>query len=332
VSLNPTQPEVSEHGPANVGAADPKPSQANPGGSRGEIEHGTRNPPAKSLGWAAGSLPVVLWFAAFILVTALLVLVVQFAGKKVISSLAQQGSRDARPTLRSTSDSSLQAEAEELLQRAAANDAAAPDQVLARSGSWIGKTQRTSKANQLITAALDSHNLHVREASIQAELALDGVPWNAHGLNTAEQAVENPSQRAWALWTLGALGNRGVDPPHVAKVIETYLSDANPNVRVSAVNALALLGSDETVPLLLDRFRNDSSPAVQEQAACGLAEAGMYTHPQRMVAAASMVTWLDDPLTTTQQRMWAIQALRDISGQNLGPESAAWRQWYENAH
>jgi hypothetical protein len=71
---------------------------------------------------------------------------------------------------------------------------------------------------------------------------------------------------------------------------------------------------------------------VQEQAACGLAEAGMYTHPQRMVAAASLVNWLDDPLTTPQQRTWALEALHDISGQNLGTDSAAWRQWYENAN
>jgi hypothetical protein len=57
----------------------------------------------------------------------------------------------------------------------------------------------------------------------------------------------------------------------------------------------------------------------------------MYTHEQRMVAAASLANWLDDSLLTTPQRMWLLHALRDISGQNLGTESAAWRQWYENS-
>jgi HEAT repeat protein len=146
-----------------------------------------------------------------------------------------------------------------------------------------------------------------------------------------ERASGNPSQRAWALWMLGAIGNRGVDPNHAAKIIESYLADPQVEVRAAAVNGLALLGTDETIPLLLDRFRNDPSPVVQERAACSLAESGMYIHEQRMVAAASLIAWLDDSRLTTQQRGWTLQALHDISGQNLGSDSAAWRAWYENA-
>jgi len=122
-----------------------------------------------------------------------------------------------------------------------------------------------------------------------------------------------------------------VEPEQAAKILQSYASNPDANVRASAVNGLSILGSDETIPVLLDRFRNDASPLVQEQAACALAEAGMYTHEQRMVAAASLVNWLDDSLLTTPQRMWLLHALRDISGQNLGTESAAWRQWYENS-
>jgi hypothetical protein len=50
-----------------------------------------------------------------------------------------------------------------------------------------------------------------------------------------------------------------------------------------------------------------------------------------MVAAASMVGWLDDSLLSPQQRVWTSQALHDISGQNLGTDSAAWQRWY-NSH
>jgi len=284
--------------------------------------------PARS--WQSGNLPVVLWFIALVLIVALLVLGAQIVGKKVLSFLARpsDGTVTAEPA--SASDSALQSEAEQLLERAAHGDGAASDQVLARSERWIGKTQRTATANQLLTVALNSRDMHAREAAIQADLALDGVPWNATGLNTLERAVGDPRQRVWALWTLGALGNRGVDPAHTAKIIEAYLSDPDADVRAAAVSGLALLASDETVPMLLDRFRNDPSPVVQERAACGLAQAGMYTNKQRMIAAASMVNWLDDPLMTTQQRTWAVQALRDISGQDFGAGSAAWRQWYEN--
>ncbi len=275
-----------------------------------------------------GNGPVVLWFAALILMSSLLLLGLRFAGRKVISSLAQPGKDNARS---SASESTTQIEAENLLQRAAANDAAAPDQILAQSEGWIGKTQRTPKANSLIAAVLDSHDMHTREAAIQAELAMDAVPWNEKGFDTVERAVRVPGQRAWALWTLGALGNRGVEPERAAKILQSYLSDPDANVRAFAVNGLSMLGRDETIPVLLDRFRNDASLLVQEQAACALAEAGMYTHEQRMIAAASFVNWLDDSLLTTSQRMWLLHALRDISGQNLGTDSAAWRQWYENA-
>jgi len=83
--------------------------------------------------------------------------------------------------------------------------------------------------------------------------------------------------------------------------------------------------------MMLDRFRNDPSPVVQERAACSLAESGMYTHEQRMVAAGTLVNWLDDPLINAQQRAWTLHALHDISGQSLGNDSAAWRDWYGKA-
>ena len=230
---------------------------------------------------------------------------------------------------RSAIDASMQAEAEQLLQRLASGDASVADEILSKSATWTGKTERTSVATQWITVALNLHDLHAREAAIQAELALDGVTQDDSGLRMLEQAVANPSQRVWALWQLGAVGNRGVDPVHTGKAIEAYLTDPAVEVRASAVNGLALLGTDETIPLMLDRFRNDPSPVVQERAACALAESGMYTHEQRMTAAASLVSWLDDPLLNGQQRAWTFQALRDISGQNFGTDSAAWRNWYE---
>lgn len=230
---------------------------------------------------------------------------------------------------RSAIDSSMQREAEQLLRRLAAGESGAADEVLARSAGWTGKTQRSANTTASITSALNSPDMHAREAAIQAELALDGVAQDESGLRTLEQTVGNPSQRAWALWMLGALGNRGVDAAHATKVIEAYLSDPQADVRASAINGLALVGTDETIPMMLDRFRNDPSPVVQERAACAIAEAGMYTHEQRMTAAASLVLWLDEPQLSVLQRTWALHALRDISGQNFGTDSAAWREWYE---
>jgi len=228
-------------------------------------------------------------------------------------------------------DPALQSEAEGLLQRVAAGDSAAAERVLATSDNWMGKTSRTQKADQAMTAALNSHDLGARAAAVQAELALGGVRRDAAGLDYLERTARGAQYRGWALWMLGAIGNRGVDPARAGQIIRNYLDDPNANTRASAVEGLSILATDDTVPILLDRFRHDSSPVVQEGVARSLAEAGMYTHAQRMVAAATLVTWLDDSSLSAAQREWTLHALRDISGQNLGTDSSAWRHWYESA-
>ena len=224
--------------------------------------------------------------------------------------------------------SSRQAEAENLLGRLVSGDSIAADQILGESDRWIGGTQRTAKANQLVNVALNQHDLHLRRAALQATLALDGVSRDTDGLNRLELAAANRNTRAWALWMLGALGNRGVEQERVVQTLKRYLDDSDARMRSGAVYGLGLVATDETVPMLLERFRNDPSPGVQESAACSLAEAGMYTHEQRMLAAASLVGWLDDAALSTPQKEWTAHALRDISGLNFGKDAGAWQQWY----
>jgi hypothetical protein len=55
----------------------------------------------------------------------------------------------------------------------------------------------------------------------------------------------------------------------------------------------------------------------------------MYTQAQRISFAGTLVDWLNDSRLSPQQRMWTLQALRDISRQNFGINSAAWHKWYE---
>jgi hypothetical protein len=284
--------------------------------------------------WFMQSSPVVrvkLILALGGLLVALLgFLVTRQAASRAGRTISGWNQKGASGVIVRNVDSSTQAEAEEVLTRLASGNTAAADEVLARSSDWTGKTHRTPKSEQMVSTALNRPDLHLRAAAVQAELALDGVQPTEAGLAEVEQTVGNPSQRVWALWMLGALANRGVDPVHTAKIIETYLTDPQVDVRAGAVDALALVASDETVPMLLDRFRNDPSPVVQERAACDLAESGMYTHEQRLTAAASLVGWLDDSLLTPQQRTWTVQALSDISGKNFGTDTAAWRTWYES--
>jgi hypothetical protein len=249
--------------------------------------------------------------------------------KKLIPPVTRRIAGQSRPAASPQIDVGRQAEAEALLRRLAAGDNAAADQILKESDGWTGNTTRTQTTAQLLDNAINRPELHVRAAAIQANLALEGVPRDRDGFMMLERATGNPAQRAWALWMLGALGNRGVDPDHAAKVIGTYLDDPVVTNRAAAVNGLALVATDETVPMLLDRFRNDPSPIVQERAACDLSEAGMYSPQQRMVAAGTLVGWLDDSLLTAQQKTWTIQALHYISGKDFGTDAAAWHRWYD---
>jgi HEAT repeat protein len=292
--------------------------------------------------WLYGSGPVVVYVLLVVaMIGGICYLVArgfQGAGKEISrinftnsSGGSDWGTSGAGGQANAAIDAGAQSEAEKLLAQVAAGDATATSEALAESDGWTGKTHRTPRTDQLITAILNGTSQPAREAALQAQIALDGVPRTPGGAATIEQAVDDPGQRTWALWILGALANRGVDSSHGASVIESYLTDPNVQVRATSVDALSLVGTDETIPALLDRFRNDPSPVVQERAACDLAQSGMYAQSQRITAAASLVRWLDDPQLSAQQRAWTLQALSDISGKNLGNDSAAWQSWLDTA-
>jgi hypothetical protein len=203
-----------------------------------------------------------------------------------------------------------------LLGQLAARKSGAADEVLAHSAEWTGQTQRSPKADQSILTALDLPDIHSREAALAAELALDAVPQNEAGLSQLKEALGDPSQRVWALWMLGALGNRGVDPEHTAKISSPIW---DPGERTSPRGEWSLPArTDETVVPRLDRFQNDPSPVVQERAARGLATGA--TRDQRD-SAASIAGWLMTPLPHTPATGLVLPGSRDISGQNHGTNS-----------
>jgi hypothetical protein len=324
------------------GVEAPKPSEAEVGQALAEIEQASAVAPAKTgpeppsavpaQSWFSRRLPILCFLAlALVFLATILWLAHRTINQFQTDNAAQVGGITGRST-RGSTNSALQAEAEQSLAQLVAGNPGVADRLMAESGNWTGKTKRTPKTDQLITVGITLKDMRAREAALQAQLALDGIPLDQSGFDMLERSSGNPQQRTWALWMMGALGNRGVDPVHAAKVIDSYLANPDASVRASAVEGLALIGTDETIPMLLDRFRNDPSLPVQEQAICGLADAGMYTHAQRMVVAASLVGWLDDSTLSQQQRAWDVQALGDISGRNLGADAKAWRQWYDASH
>jgi hypothetical protein len=235
-----------------------------------EIEKASKAPPpVDSPLTFVGNQPIgpvtTPWFRGMVVLIVFVIVAATFARRWLGFPAGQTGTSPGKSFKVS---SAVQAEGERLLQKLASGDSGAADQVLERSANWTGQTHRTPKADQSILIALNRPDLHTREAALAAELALDGVPQSEAGFSMLKEALGDPSQRVWALWMLGALGNRGIDPVHTAKILESFLTDPDVNVRASAVNGLSLLATDETVPPMLDRFRNDPSPVVEERAAC----------------------------------------------------------------
>ncbi|MGA8502801.1 MAG: HEAT repeat domain-containing protein [Candidatus Sulfotelmatobacter sp.] len=200
----------------------------------------------------------------------------------------------------------------------------------------------------------------MRASAIEVQLA-------AYGLTKTESTVDamvrqadshDHRQKIWALWALGLLGNRGVEPERVVQVLAAHLNDPGKNsdadrnqdrnnddrnnddgnhnedkdedARRWAVEGLALVGTTPTIAPLLETMRNDPSPVVREHAACSLAQSGMLSRKQRLIAVPQLIDYSADPALDAQTRARAFQVLADITKQHLPNDSAAWRSWYQN--
>ena len=225
-----------------------------------------------------------------------------------------------------------QAQAELLLEESVNHYAGAIEMIEPRLEAWRGILQLTPKLSQLLETAMNSNDLRVRAAALELYLDAYNMRKDSSSVSTLEQRVgDEPGARPWALWMLGALGNRGVEPISVLREELEFVHDANEGTRSSAVTGLSILGTDEAIEPLLDSFRNDPSPRVRERAACGLAQSGMFTQAQRMTVVPRLLDFAEDPSLDSQTRGWVYQALQDITGASLGSDLQAWRHWW-NEH
>lgn len=232
-----------------------------------------------------------------------------------------------------------QKQAEILLERAVVHSGNSLDQIEAeiesRLDSWRGKLKWDAQLGQLTTAALNSEDRGVRESGVEVQLAAYGVAKSESSVDLLVQqaASSDHAQKIWALWTLGLLANRGVEPDRVVDVLTAHLQgsarDADEDSRHWAVEGLALAGTASTVAPLLQAMHDDPSPLVRERAACSLAESGMLSHELRLTAVPQLINYSEDPALDSQTHAWAFQALGDITRQRVPNDSAAWRNWYQ---
>ena len=225
-----------------------------------------------------------------------------------------------------------QVQAEFLLGAAINHDRGATDMINKMVDDWHGKVHYSQKFDDLSMTALYSNDLRVRAAAIEITLAVDNLPKTEE---TAEKlmasAEKSPSYRPFAMWVLGMLANRGVEPEKIHDYLRFYLHNANEKTRHWTVEGLAHLGTDDTIKDFLDVFRNDPSLEVRERAGCSLAKSGMLTREQRMLAVPGLIELADDPSLDATTRSWVYQALREITNEHLGNDPAAWRNWNSTA-
>lgn len=226
-----------------------------------------------------------------------------------------------------------QEQSELLLEGAIDHHSGAIEQLSSHVDGWRGHLNMDPRLSGDLNTALNSNDLRVRAAGIEVELAaynLAKTPRDAQQL--MKRIEKDPPARPWALWMLGAMGNRGVEPERTLKLLDRYSHDPDEKTRFWAVEGMSLLGSDATLEPMLEVFRHDSSQEVRESAGRGIAQSGMLTKEQRMKAVPALLNYAEDPALDSSTRSWVFQALRDITGESLGSNASGWRSWWiENA-
>jgi HEAT repeat protein len=225
-----------------------------------------------------------------------------------------------------------QTQAELLLERSINHFQGANEQIAIRAARWLGHIKIDGRLNNLFTTALNSDDLRVRAAAIEVNLAGRNVAKSPASVERLESAARSGDQgpRANALWDLALVGNRGVEPERVERLLLGAVHDPNVNIRYWAVEGLSYLATDGVVDPLLAILRDDPSAMIRERAACGLAQSGMLNAAQRRSAIPRLLDYADDGGMDTETHKWVFQALRDITGQTLPHDGAAWREWYRS--
>jgi HEAT repeat protein len=189
------------------------------------------------------------------------------------------------------------------------------------------------RLNNLFVTGLNSDDLRVRAAAIEVDIAARNLEKTIATVDALENNARFGEQgpRANALWDIGLLGSRGIAPDHAFEILMGSIHDSNVNIRYWAVEGISYLGTDPTVTPLLQVLHDDPSSMIRERAACGLAQSGMLSERQRRAAVPRLLDFSDDVSLDAETRKWVFQALRDITGQDLPHDPAAWRTWYSTS-
>jgi len=208
-----------------------------------------------------------------------------------------------------------------------------PDQSLSlihkNLDSWRGHIEDTDHLFHLVLAALDSDDPRVRIAAVEIDLVANNLMKSPQSLARLLNQIHNdPDGRYLALWRLGALGNRGVEPATVLATLLRYSRNSNQRTRFWAVEGLAMLGTAESIDPLLSILAHDPAKLVRERAAACLGRSGMLTGEQRLTAVPQLLNLLDDDSLEPGTTDLVYASLQAITGASFGRNPSAWRDWW----
>jgi hypothetical protein len=207
---------------------------------------------------------------------------------------------------------SPQDQAMRLLEKAINHYRGAGDEIARRSEGWVGLIKSSPELENLTNTAYFSSDLRVRAAALEIWLARDNLRKRPESVDELIRKAAVSEGKWFELSSLGILGNRGVDREKVLSTLILYVRDPVPAVRSAAINGLGLLGTEDTIPPLLEVFRNDPSHDLRERAACNLADSGMLTAEMRRKAVPALIAFTRDPNLDEITKKWARQALSEI--------------------
>ncbi len=195
--------------------------------------------------------------------------------------------------------------------------------------SWRGRLENTDHLFHLVLSALDSDDPRVRTAAVEIDLEASNLSKSPQSVTRLLKQIQtDQGGRYLALWRLGALGNRGVEPATVLSNLLRYSHDANQKTRFWAVEGLAMLGTEESIDSLLSILAHDPAEKVRERAATGLARSGLLTGEQRLTAVPQLLNLLDDDSLDSGTLSLVYSTLRAITGASFGQDPEAWREWW----
>jgi len=223
-----------------------------------------------------------------------------------------------------------QRQAEELLQAAVNHYEGAPELIQAHVDEWRGKIRWSQRLSELDLTARYCNDLRVRAATTELGLAVFNYPKTPESVDhLAKMLHDLPAYRPSELFTLAELANRGVETARVIGLLQQYADDADEKTQYWAVEGIAVVGTPDTIPILLRFFHDGRTRTQRERAGCGLAKSGAYTQQERMTAVPALVEFVERNDVDAETHRWHFQAMREITNVDLPDDPKAWRKWLD---